>query len=214
MAIPGFTGVDMSAYNEGEYAEYLQGLSQALNIPYADIQSALKELRDTIKMGPNTINTDGKIDLTKFPLATRQMWQSAGIVIYGNPDDRPVYFGWIDGVKTLIFGEMAVPYISMASLPGEQYIIPPNLVLLSTNGVVGSIFDGDNRTSLTVNFAATFMTIYGETVLSNIITIGPILEWGSVTLGVVTEDIPEYATHVYYYRSFGDTFRRVQEVKL
>jgi hypothetical protein len=217
MAIPSYAGDDITAYDNGEYLEHVANLVGLFGNTYQEVKSALSELRDWIvSQGQftNIINTDGSIDLSKLTSPTLAMIKSSDVKIYGNPQLLPVYFGWEDGVKTLIFGPDAVPYIQMASMPGDQYIIPPNLVLLGTSGVELTGMDGMGGSLQTISFGASFMTIYGETAMSNLIQIGPILEWQSVTLGVITDDIPTYATSVIYYRDFGGTFRKVLEVKL
>lgn len=219
MGIPSYTDNTTEGYDDGEFLEYIAGIAQISGLSYQSVKDAILELRDVISTGLVTvsINSDGKIDLSKVNTPNLVMLRSTEIEMYGNPDDKPIYFGWERGHRVLIFGEGAIPYIQAASLPGQSELIVPNLVLLGTDGIITGTIDGagiGTFTSMTVNFGATFMTVYGETQMSNVITVGPVMSWQSVTLGVVTEDIPTYATSVRYYRTFDDVFRRVLEVKL
>jgi hypothetical protein len=214
MAIPSYAGDDITAYENGEYLEYVANLVGIVANSYSEVRAALIELREwIISYGKVTsvINTDGSIDLSKVTSPTLAMLKSADLKIYGTPGIDPAYMGYENGVRFIIFGEDAVPFIQAASMPREQYLIPPTLLGLGSVGIKTSVNSDEMKT---ISFGASFMTFYGESQMSNLIPVGPMAYWDSVTLGVVTSDIPSYATSVIYYREFDGVLRRVMEVKL
>jgi hypothetical protein len=236
MAIPSFTDEDiLNDYDTQYFADYTWGLWQLRALMGYEGSNpegtkialrTLEELRDyMIEEGKTTnlVNTDGTIDLSKARtpgLRYLDEYDKAGrLKVYGAPDTtEPPYLGYIDGVFCIVIGSASRPYKAMAEMPGPRQLIAPNLILVNFGPHRLSTPTGVGGTLQVVDFTASFMTIYGETQLSNPIQIGPLLDWTSITLAVVEEDIPVYATAVKYYRLFGEgsaaVYRLVGQVKV
>ena len=236
MAIPSFTDEDiLNDYDTQYYADYTWGLYQLLTIAGflksdpngpAWANQTLDELRDFViedRITENLIRTDGSIDLSQARtpgLRYLDEYDRAGkLKVYGVSDTKePPYMGYIDGVFCIVLGSAGRPYRAMASMAGSRQLITPNLILVDFGPHRLSTPSGVGGTLQVVDFTASFMTIYGETQLSDPIQIGPLLDWTSITLAVVEEDIPVYATAVKYYRLFGEgsaaVYRLVGQVKV
>ena len=124
----------------------------------------------------------------------------------------PFYDTFIDGVYTIFLGDAAVRFFQQELMGQRASTMTQPPVLLYMGGNIAPITgEFDFEMVGTVSFCATFKTLYGETGISNIITITS-AGWDNVTLAVDREVMPSYAEKVYYYRSFNGIFFRVAEV--
>ena len=234
MAIPGYTPTDATddvKEHVGEMyfaskSQFLVTLAEYLQVPFADAQAtwnALEERCEQIGM-PNLLLEDGQLDWGMlYPIAGQKPTTWEDLVMYGTPsmageDWVLSALGWVDGKLTIFFGEYATLYIYQVSRVAPPELIPPKLYISETNGFrwsdVGSNDPSSASAVQSLSFIATFMTRYGETRESNMVTIGRVVYWSSVKLEIDTDQIPAYAGSVRYYRLFGDTFRLVAEVKI
>ena len=226
MTIPSFTDEDiLNDYDTKFHTDYVWTLARQWGWSFDFAYTTMQELREYIMdegLSANVIRSDGSIDVSKARspgLTYLDEYAKEGkVVLKGDPGATASYVGYIDGVFSIIWGAAAIPYIAMAVLPGPRQLLPPNLMLVGFGPHRASSLDGMGGTLQVVDFAASFVTIYGETELSNPVQIGPLLDWTSITLAVVKEDIPDYATAVKYYRRFGDggsgVYRLVGKVKI
>ena len=140
-------------------------------------------------------------------------------ILLGAEPATPCYDTFIDGKYTIFLGDAAIRFYQQELL-GQTYkvydISPPVLMLMGTDATPIAADASATGYSLQLNvlyFVATFGTKYGESGISNMVTVLS-SGWTYCDLAIDTQKIPSSAEYVYYYRNFGDTFFRVAEVEI
>jgi hypothetical protein len=232
MAIPGYAPTTASPGAlalAGKVAsktktDAINALAEYFNMPFASVDEVWDELEhrcNTSEM-PNLLLSDGTLDLGLiYPITGSKPSLLSEVKMVGHPGmagNPPVIAtGFVQGQFTIFFGQYADLYVMQATQVVPADLITPKLSITATSGFAWSnpgSLQGGGKTVESLSFLATFMTPYGETQASNIVTIDRVMYWGSVTLEVNGEAIPAYAGTVRYYRLFGDVFRLVAEVKI
>ena len=235
MGIPGYSNNYSYNYADSEYYDWASGMVGVIGDTSREVLDTIKALRQEVVENANfnIITTDGLVDLSKVRAPTISELQSRDyvIVVWGDreapllsgvPHDgdrlRAQFSGsgsaasaYIDGKFHIFLGAAADAFKAEWSLPSAMALIAPNLYISYAYPTSDSLNNSDKL--ITYQFVATFMTKWGETGPSNVVHYSTTsLDW-NVTLEVVEEDIPNYATSVKYYRFF-DTFRLVSEVTI
>lgn len=232
MAIPGYTPVLATETAKNYLGEVvnkdkdtvISSLAEYFSMPRASVAEVWNELErrcNEAKM-PNLLFSDGTLDWGLiYPIPGEKPALLNDIAMVGHPGMAgvpPVFTtGFLHGQLTIFFGEYAELYIQQATQVIPAALTAPSLVIVDSSGLVLAANDsvgGVAEVVETPTFLATFMTRYGETEASNIVSLPRVYSWNTVTLAIDENKIPTYAGTVRYYRLFGDTYRLVSEVKI